>query len=115
MTAQVAVLFDTRTTWYVTRATGIVSIALLTASGLLGVTQATRWMTERWPRFVTARIHKNISLLATTFIGVHVATAIVDGSRRSVGSTPSSRPMLHTGRCGSGSGQWPSTCWSLSL
>jgi sulfoxide reductase heme-binding subunit YedZ len=52
---------------------------LLTASLLLGITEATRWISDRWPRFVTAGIHKNVSLLATTFIGVHVATAIVDG------------------------------------
>jgi sulfoxide reductase heme-binding subunit YedZ len=79
MTAFTAVAFDTRAMWYVTRATGIVSLLLLTASVVLGVTEAVRWMTDRWPRFVTAGIHRNISLLATTFIAVHIATAVVDG------------------------------------
>jgi len=63
----------------VTRATGIVSLVLLTSSVVLGVTEAVRWMSDRWPRFVTAGIHRNISLLATTFIAVHIATAVVDG------------------------------------
>jgi sulfoxide reductase heme-binding subunit YedZ len=79
MSAPLTVAFDARTMWYVTRATGIVSLLLLTASVVLGVTEAVRWMSDRWPRFVTAGIHRNISLLATTFIGVHIATAIVDG------------------------------------
>jgi sulfoxide reductase heme-binding subunit YedZ len=60
MTAQFGALFDTRTVWYMTRATGVVSIVLLTASLVLG-------------------IHKNISLVATTFICVHVVTAVIDG------------------------------------
>ena len=79
MTTQLGVVFDTRTVWYMTRATGVVAIVLLTASVVLGVTEAVRWTSDRWPRFVTAGIHKNISLLATTFIGVHVVTAVIDG------------------------------------
>ncbi len=79
MTVQFGAVFDTRTMWYLTRATGVVSIVLLTASLVLGVTEAVRWMSDRWPRFVTAGIHKNISLVATTFIGVHVVTAVIDG------------------------------------
>ena len=76
MTAPLTIGFDARTMWYVTRATGIVSLVLLTASVVLGVTEAVRWMSDRWPRFVTAGIHRNVSLLATTFIAVHIASAI---------------------------------------
>jgi hypothetical protein len=79
MTVPAAVLFDPRAMWYVTRATGMVSLLLLTTSVVLGITEAVRWATARWPRFVTAGIHRNVSLLATTFILVHIATAIVDG------------------------------------
>lgn len=79
MSAPLIALLDAKTLWYVTRATGVVSLVLLTASVLLGVTEAVRWTSDRWPRFVTAGIHKNVSLVATTFIVVHIATAIVDG------------------------------------
>ena len=79
MTPQVAALLDTRSMWYVTRATGVVSLVLLTASVVLGVTETVRWASDRWPRFVTAGIHKNVSLTATAFIAVHIVTAIVDG------------------------------------
>ena len=79
MTAQVAALLDAKSMWYVTRATGVVSLVLLTASVVLGVTEAVRWASDRWPRFVTAGIHKNVSLTATAFIAVHIVTAIVDG------------------------------------
>jgi sulfoxide reductase heme-binding subunit YedZ len=79
MTSQVTALLDAQSMWYVTRATGVVSLVLLTASVVLGVTEAVRWATDRWPRFVTAGIHKNVSLTATAFIAVHIATAIVDG------------------------------------
>ena len=79
MSAPLIALLDAKTLWYVTRATGVVSLVLLTASVVLGVTEAVRWASDRWPRFVTAGIHKNVSLLATTFIAVHIATAIVDG------------------------------------
>jgi sulfoxide reductase heme-binding subunit YedZ len=79
MSAPLTLAFDARTMWYVTRATGVVSLLLLTASIVLGVTEVVRWMTDQWPRFVTAGLHRNISLLATTFIAVHIASAIVDG------------------------------------
>ena len=79
MNASVVALLDAQSLWYLTRATGVVALVLLTASVVLGVTEAVRWASERWPRFVTAGIHKNVSLTATTFIAVHIATAIVDG------------------------------------
>lgn len=65
--------------WYLSRGTGLVSLVLLSASVLLGVTEVVRWANERWPRFVTAALHRNVSLLATAFIGVHVVTAVLDG------------------------------------
>lgn len=68
-----------RALWYLSRGTGLVSLVLLTASVVLGITEVVRWASERWPRFVTAALHRNVSLLATAFIGVHIATAVVDG------------------------------------
>jgi len=65
--------------WYMTRGTGLVALVLLTGSVLLGVLEVKRWSSPRWPRFVTAGLHRNLSLLAVAFLGVHIATAIVDG------------------------------------
>jgi len=64
--------------WYLTRATGLVSLLLLTASVVLGIMGAKRWANRTWPRFVTGALHKNVSLLAVAFLAVHVITAVSD-------------------------------------
>jgi sulfoxide reductase heme-binding subunit YedZ len=75
----IAVVTQGQAVWYLTRGSGLISLVLLTASVVLGVLQVKRWSTERWPRFVTAGLHKNISLLSVAFLAVHVATTVVDG------------------------------------
>ena len=64
--------------WYTTRAAGLVTLLLLTASVLLGVMTAGRFSGERWPRFLTIGLHRNISLLAGVFLGLHVGTTVLD-------------------------------------
>ena len=64
--------------WYLTRGTGLVSMVLLSLSVGLGVVEVNRWTSPRWPRFVTAALHKNVSLLATAFLAVHIVTSVVD-------------------------------------
>jgi sulfoxide reductase heme-binding subunit YedZ len=64
--------------WYVTRATGIVALLLLTAVVLLGVASSIRWRGRRSPRFVVADLHRNLTLAAIAFIAVHVVTTVVD-------------------------------------
>jgi predicted ferric reductase len=64
--------------WYASRATGLVSLVLLTAVMVLGALHRSRIASARWPRFVVGDIHRNLSLLAVVFITVHVATAILD-------------------------------------
>jgi hypothetical protein len=66
-------------TWYVARAAGIVSLLLLTGSVLLGILTSVRWFSDRWPRFTTTLVHRNVSLLAVVFLVVHVATVVIDG------------------------------------
>jgi hypothetical protein len=56
----------------------MVSLVLLTASVAFGVAEVARFATPRWPRFVVAALHRNISLLATVFISIHVVTAVAD-------------------------------------
>ena len=65
--------------WYVARGSGIVSLLLLTASVALGIVTTMRWDSARWPRFTTAFLHRNVSLLAVVFLGVHIATVVLDG------------------------------------
>ena len=64
--------------WFLTRGTGLVALVLLTATLVLGVTEVTRWSSQRWPRFAIAALHKNISLLVIVFLGIHIVTAISD-------------------------------------
>jgi methionine sulfoxide reductase heme-binding subunit len=64
--------------WYATRAAGLVTLLLLTASTLLGVLTAGRLYTPRWPRFLTMGLHRNIALLAGAFLALHVGTTVLD-------------------------------------
>jgi DMSO/TMAO reductase YedYZ heme-binding membrane subunit len=65
--------------WYLTRAAGLVSLVLLTATVVLGMVASVGWTTERWPRFLSQSLHRNLSLLCLVFIGIHVVTTVADG------------------------------------
>lgn len=64
--------------WFASRATGLVSMLLLTASMVLGLVGAARLTGATWPRFVVAALHRNLSLLVIAFLVVHVSTAVID-------------------------------------
>jgi methionine sulfoxide reductase heme-binding subunit len=64
--------------WYVTRATGIVALVLLTGTVVLGVIGTAGAASQRWPRIVTAGLHRNLALTATALVGVHIVTTILD-------------------------------------
>jgi methionine sulfoxide reductase heme-binding subunit len=64
--------------WYATRATGLVTLLLLTASVLLGILTAGRFSSERWPRFLSQGLHRNLSLLVLVFLVLHVGTTLID-------------------------------------
>ena len=64
--------------WYATRAAGLVALVLLTASMMLGILNAGRFGTQRWPRFLVQGLHRNLSLLALTFLALHVGTTVID-------------------------------------
>ncbi|HEX4540506.1 MAG TPA: ferric reductase-like transmembrane domain-containing protein [Acidimicrobiales bacterium] len=65
--------------WYLTRSAGAVSLLLLTGSTVLGIMATVRWRSEQWPRFVTAGLHRNVSVLALALLLVHIVTAVADG------------------------------------
>ena len=73
-----AVATATSPLWYATRATGLAALVLLTASVVLGVLTSVRFARPAWPRFVTVALHRNVSLLAVTFTGLHVVTTVTD-------------------------------------
>jgi methionine sulfoxide reductase heme-binding subunit len=64
--------------WYLTRSTGAVALLLLTVAIALGVIDVQRLSTPRWPRFVVDSLHRNISLLAMVFLGIHILTSVLD-------------------------------------
>ncbi|TML36969.1 MAG: ferric reductase, partial [Actinobacteria bacterium] len=65
--------------WYITRASGVVSLLLLTAGLVLGILGTVRWRSDRWPRFAVVSIHRNLTLFAIAFVALHVVTTIADG------------------------------------
>jgi methionine sulfoxide reductase heme-binding subunit len=64
--------------WYSTRATGVVSLALLTLTMVLGILTAGRFSRRSWPAFAQADLHKRVSVIAVVFLAIHVLTAVLD-------------------------------------
>jgi methionine sulfoxide reductase heme-binding subunit len=64
--------------WYATRAAGLITLLLLTASLILGILNAGRFASRRWPRFLVQGLHRNLSLLALVFLALHVGTTVID-------------------------------------
>jgi predicted ferric reductase len=64
--------------WYTTRAAGVVTLILFSAVVVLGLLTTARFHTRGWPRFATAALHRDISLLALLFLALHIVTAVVD-------------------------------------
>src|ERR1019366_10198284 len=64
--------------WYLTRATGAVTLVLLPASVGLGIANVGRLQSARWPRFVVEGLHRHVSLLAIAVLAVHIVTTVLD-------------------------------------
>lgn len=64
--------------WYLMRASGVLTLVLLTAVFVLGIATTTRWRPRRLPSFAAVSLHRSISLLAVVFLSVHIVTALVD-------------------------------------
>jgi len=64
--------------WYATRAAGLITLILLTAGMILGILNAGRFASRRWPRFLVQGLHRNLSLLALAFLALHVGTTVID-------------------------------------
>ncbi len=64
--------------WFISRGSGLVLLVLFTAVIVLGTATRLGWAPRRWPRFVTAELHRALSLFAIALLGLHVVTAIAD-------------------------------------
>lgn len=65
--------------WYLTRATGLVALIVLSSTVVLGIVSSVGWTTERWPRFLSQAVHRNLSLFCLALVFIHVATTVADG------------------------------------
>jgi methionine sulfoxide reductase heme-binding subunit len=64
--------------WYASRATGLVSLLLLSLVVMLGILVNRQGRLPGLPSFAVTGLHRSLSLLSVLFIAVHVATAIID-------------------------------------
>lgn len=63
--------------WFFSRASGAVSLILLTGVLALGVATASRWVPSRSALVVA--LHRSLSLGMSVFLVAHIATAVLDG------------------------------------
>ncbi|GAB3589707.1 hypothetical protein GCM10027446_02840 [Angustibacter peucedani] len=66
------------TLWFVNRGTGVVLLAVVTASIVLGVLATTRAGSRWWPRFLTQGLHRNLGLLSVVLTLAHAGSAVAD-------------------------------------
>jgi methionine sulfoxide reductase heme-binding subunit len=64
--------------WYASRATGVVSLLLMTAVVLIGLLVTRQGRLPGLPRFAVTGLHRNMSLIAVVFVVLHVLTAVAD-------------------------------------
>ena len=64
--------------WYASRATGVVSLLLLSLVVMLGILVNRQGRLPGLPSFAVTGLHRSLSLLSVLFIAIHVATAIID-------------------------------------
>lgn len=64
--------------WYTTRGAGAVTLILLSTVVVLGILSTLRVQSDRWPRFLTTGLHRNLALMTLVFLALHIVTAVVD-------------------------------------
>jgi methionine sulfoxide reductase heme-binding subunit len=64
--------------WYITRASGIVALVLLTVTMVLGLTTSARARTRNWPGFARQELHRRVSMISMVFLALHVLTSVLD-------------------------------------
>ncbi len=64
--------------WYAARGTGVAMLVLFTTALVLGIVTRGGRPLPGLPRFAVAALHRNVALLAITFLVVHVSTIVLD-------------------------------------
>ena len=64
--------------WFLNRGTGIVLLALLTVTTLLGILSTGRAFHPMWPRFMTQELHRAVAAVSVLLLCGHVVSAVVD-------------------------------------
>lgn len=64
--------------WAFGRVSGVISILLFTASVVLGIITRSGRPLPGLPRFSIALVHRNVALLASIFLVLHVGTLLLD-------------------------------------
>ena len=64
--------------WYATRASGLVTLILLTLTMVLGLMTTSRSRARNWPGFAQQEMHRRLSIMAVVFLAIHVLTSILD-------------------------------------
>jgi len=64
--------------WYATRGLGAATLIVLTCTVVLGIVTATRWIGRSTPGFVTADLHRNLSMIALGLLLAHIITTVLD-------------------------------------
>ncbi|MDQ6836711.1 MAG: ferric reductase-like transmembrane domain-containing protein [Actinomycetota bacterium] len=78
MTPALAAAVGPSVYWYLARGTGAVTLLLLTTSVVLGVLGPLRVTGGRWPRFAIDTVHRDVSLLVTALLLVHIVVSVLD-------------------------------------
>jgi predicted ferric reductase len=71
-------LHSTLAMWYTSRATGVVSLVLMSLVMIIGLMVNRQGRLPGLPAFAVLGLHRYLSLLSITFIAVHIATAVLD-------------------------------------
>ena len=78
MSAVAAAASGSQALWFVSRGSGLVLLLLFSVVMVLGVATRMGSAPRRWPRFAVSELHRTLALFAVAFLGLHIATAILD-------------------------------------
>ncbi len=78
MSAVAAATSGSQALWFVSRGSGLVLLLLFSVVMVLGVATRMGSAPRRWPRFAVSELHRTLALFAVAFLGLHIATAILD-------------------------------------
>jgi sulfoxide reductase heme-binding subunit YedZ len=64
--------------WYLSRSTGVVLLAVLSVTAILGIVVRSRGRVPGLPSFAVTALHRNAALVALVLLAIHVLTSVLD-------------------------------------